>query len=71
MEPKDFSNAFNNAQREIRYAYSGLNRKRKIINATLDELHVMQMEMIEDAVAAKEYAGFPEANEVINYIKAK
>jgi hypothetical protein len=28
------------------------------------------MEMIEDAVLAREYAGFPEANEVIDYIKA-
>ena len=71
MEPKDFSNAFKNAQYEIRYAYSGLNRKRQLINATLDELHTMQMEMIEDAVLTKEYTGFPEANEVINYIKAK
>ena len=47
-----------------------LNRKRQIINETLAELHTMQMEMIEDAVLAREYAGFPEANEVINYIKA-
>jgi hypothetical protein len=28
------------------------------------------MEMIEGAVQAKEYAGFPEANEVINHIRA-
>jgi len=71
MEPKDFSNVFNRAQKEVRYAYSGLNRKRQIINKTLEELHTMQMEMIEDVVLAKEYAGFPEANEVINYIKSK
>jgi hypothetical protein len=30
----------------------------------------MQMSMIEDAVLAKEYAGFPEANDVINRIRA-
>lgn len=68
MEPKDFSNAFNSARQEIRYA-KVLSRKRQIINAHLEELHVMQMEMIEDAVLAKEYAGFPEANELINYIR--
>ncbi len=70
MEPKDFSNAFNSARQEIRYAM-GLNRKRQIISAHLKELHTMQMEMIEDAVLAREYAGFPEANEIIDYIKAK
>ena len=70
MSPKDYSNAFNDAQREIRYAYSGLNRKRQIINAVVNNLHNTQMEMIEDAVAIKESAGFPEANEVINYIRA-
>lgn len=69
MEPKDFSNAFNSARQEIRYA-PGLSRKRQIINAHLEELHRMHMEMIEDAVLAKEYQGFPEATEVINYIKA-
>lgn len=69
MEPKDFSNAFNSARQEIRYV-RGLNRKRQIIKEHLEELHRMQMEMIEDAVLAREYAGFPEANELINYIKA-
>jgi hypothetical protein len=48
-----------------------LNRKRQIINRQLEELHTMHMEMIEGAVAARESAGFPEANEVINYIRAK
>jgi hypothetical protein len=69
MEPKDFSNAFNNAQKEIRYAYRGLNRKRQIIDLTLDELHEMQMAMIEDAVAIKESQNFPEANLVINHVR--
>lgn len=69
MEPKDFSNAFNSAQQEIRYV-RGLGRKRQIIDAHLNELHVMHMEMIEDAVLLRESSGFPEANEIINYIRA-
>ena len=60
----DYSNQF---YKSARYS---LNRKRQIINQTLEELHVMQMEMIEGAVAAKESQGFPEANEVINHIRA-
>jgi hypothetical protein len=68
MEPKDFSNTFNRARQEIRYA-QGLGRKRQIINRQLEELHSIHMEMIEGAVQAKEYAGFPEANEVINHIR--
>ena len=59
----DYSNQFYKSS-----SYS-LNRKRQIINETLAELHAMQMAMIEEAVAAKEYAGFPEANEVIDHIK--
>ncbi len=69
MEPKDFSNAFNSAQKEIRYAYRGLNRKRQIIDLTLHELHEMQMAMVEDAVAIKESQNFPEANLVINHVR--
>ena len=55
-----------NSYGPVRYS---LSRKRQIINETLDELHVMQMAMIDAAVLAKEYAGFPEANEVINRIR--
>jgi len=50
--------------------YYGLSRKRQIIDLTLDELHEMQMAMIEDVVTAKESQGFPEANLVINHVKA-
>ena len=46
MEPKDFSNAFNSARQEIRYA-QGLSRKRKIIQHQLDALHKMHLEMID------------------------
>ena len=56
-----------NSYGPIRYS---LNRKRQIINETLNELHAMQMDMIDAAVLAKEYAGFPEANEVIDRIRA-
>ena len=69
MEPKDFSNTFNRARQEIRYA-QGLGRKRQIINRQLEELHAMQMAMIDAAVLAKEYQGFPEATQVINRIRA-
>jgi len=60
----DYSNQF---YKSARYS---LNRKRQIINQTLEELHVMQMAMIEDAVIVKESQGFPEANEIIKHIRA-
>ena len=69
MEPKDFSNAFNSARQEIRYA-QGLSRKRKIIQHQLDVLHTMQLDMIDEAVESKEREGFPEATEVINRIRS-
>jgi hypothetical protein len=69
MEPKDFSNTFNRARQEIRYA-KGLSRKRQIINQQLNELHTMHMNMIEHAVNIQEGKGFPEANQVINRIRA-
>ncbi len=51
-----------------RVTFSGLNRKRQIIDKTLEDLHNMQMQMIEEAV---EGSNFKQANEVINYIKGK
>ena len=69
MEPKDFSNAFNSARQEIRYA-QGLSRKRRIIQLQLDALHTMQLEMIDEAVESKEREGFPEAAQVIDYIRS-
>lgn len=69
MEPKDFSNSFNSARQEIRYA-QGLSRKRKIIQKQLDVLHTMQLDMIDEAVESKQREGFPEANEVIDYIRS-
>lgn len=60
----NYSNQF---YKSARYS---LNRKRQIIDAIVNNLHNTQMEMIEDVVAIKESQGFPEANEIINYIKA-
>ena len=50
--------------------YSGLNRKRQVIDQVLNDLHTMQMDMIEDAVQIRESKGFPEAREVIDYIRS-
>jgi|688.fasta_scaffold1791829_2 hypothetical protein len=69
MEPKDYSNTFNRARQEIRYARA-LGRKRQIINTHLEELHTMYIDMIESAVQIKESEGFPEATQVINYIRS-
>jgi glutathionylspermidine synthase len=60
----DYSNQY------YKSAKYSLSRKRQIINQTLEELHTMQMDMIEEAVSSQEYAGFPEANDVINHIRA-
>lgn len=46
-----------------------LNRKRQIVDQVLNDLHAMQIEMIEDAVSIKQAQGFPEACEVIDYIR--
>jgi len=44
--------------------------KRDQIVEFVNELHNIQLEMIEAAVDSKEKQGFPEANELINHIKA-
>lgn len=48
----------------------GLNRKRQVIDQVLNDLHTMQMDMIESAVQIREGQGFPEAREVIGYIRS-
>lgn len=50
--------------------YSGLNRKRQIIDHVLNDLHNTHMDMIEQAVQIQEAKGFPEASEVIDYIRS-
>lgn len=59
----DYSNQY---YRSAKYSF---NRKRQIIDAVCDELHELQMQMIECAVAIKEGQGFPEAREVIDHIR--
>jgi hypothetical protein len=48
--------------------YYTFNRKRQIIDRQLDELHIMQLAMIDEAV---DYSDLKEAKEVINWIKDK
>ncbi len=48
--------------------YYTFNRKRQIIDRQLDELHNMQLDMIDQAV---EYSDLQEAHDVINWIKEK
>lgn len=50
------------------YYRVSMNRKRQIIDATLNELHNMQLDMIDQAV---EYSDLQEAHDVINWIKEK
>lgn len=46
--------------------YYSLNRKRQIIDTQLDELHNMQLDMIDQAV---NYSNLEQAKEVIDYIR--
>lgn len=47
--------------------YYTFNRKRQIIDRQLDELHNMQLDMINQAV---EYSDLRDAKEVIDWIKS-
>ena len=53
-----------------RYSYNNVrysfNRKRQIINQSLNELHNMQLDMIDQAL---ELSDLRDAKEVINYVK--
>lgn len=46
--------------------YYTFNRKRQIIDAQLNELHQMQLDMIDQAV---DYSDLAQARELIEYIK--
>ena len=48
------------------YYRISMNRKRQIIDATLDELHTIQLDMIDQAV---EYSDLSQARELIEYIQ--
>jgi hypothetical protein len=54
----DYKNSNNNS----------LNRKRQIIDAQLDELHNMQLDMIDQAV---DLSDLEQAKDVIKYIRTK
>lgn len=48
--------------------YYSFNRKRQIIDRQLDELHTMQLDMIDQAVALSD---LHEAKEIIEWIRSK
>jgi plasmid maintenance system killer protein len=48
--------------------FNSANRKRQIINCMVDELHIMQLDMIDAAVNQSD---LKQANDVINFIKEK
>ncbi len=48
--------------------YYTMNRKRQIIDAYVDELHNMQLDMIDAAV---DYSDLQEAKDVITWIKER
>ena len=50
------------------YQAQHISRKRQIIDQTLDQLHEMQMQMIEDALALSDMS---HAQELIKHIMAK
>jgi hypothetical protein len=49
------------------YRSVSMNRKRQIIDQQLDELHNLQLAMIDQAV---ELSDLSQANEIINYIRS-
>jgi len=50
------------------YKVQSFNRKRQIIDRTIDELHNIQLDMIDEAVSR---SNFQEAKELIQWIMAK
>lgn len=48
--------------------FNSANRKRQIINHMINDLHTMQMDMIDQAV---DKSDLKQANDVINFIKEK
>lgn len=55
----DYSNRY--------YQSVSMNRKRQIIDRQIDELHNIQLDMIDEAVESSDLA---EANTIINYIRS-
>lgn len=48
------------------YYRVSMNRKRQVIDAMVDELHTIQLDMIDEAV---KYSDLAQAKEIINYIR--
>jgi glutathionylspermidine synthase len=51
-----------------RVTFNSANRKRQIIDAMVNELHTMQLDMIDEAL---DKSDLKQANDVINFIKEK
>lgn len=68
MKPDEVPN-YNHRDAYNHYQYKLKQVKRQKIDRLLNELEQTQARMIEAAVGLKEAESFPEANEVINYIK--
>ena len=68
MDPKDFKSRPHFYQ-NINYTMGqpSLNRRRQILNQTLNELHTMQLDMIDQAV---EYSDLARANEIIDHVRS-
>ena len=48
------------------YYRVSMNRKRQVIDAMVDELHTIQLDMIDEAV---KYSDLAQAREIIDYIR--
>ncbi len=48
------------------YYRVSMNRKRQVIDAMVDELHTIQLDMIDEAV---KYSDLAQAKEIIDYIR--
>ena len=69
MDPKDFRSRphFYQNEKYVVIGQPSLSRKRQIINQTLNELHEMQLAMIDQAV---EYSDLTQAKELIDHVRS-
>ena len=54
--------------KSTKHLFASFNRKRQIIDRQVDELHTMQLDMIDQAVDASDLR---EAKEIIEWIRSK
>lgn len=65
MDPKDYRHSDSYKSIVVK-----LNTDKRVkIDKLLNHLYSVHENMLEEAVRAKEYKNFPEANEIINYIR--